>query len=182
MLNEGVSSHTGTRASLTSGFFVPADTKCIKMSRFLTARCATNHGCNIVVRVVSPVEEHPDKTGKMLVFLLGMIYLSWSQSGFKTFLIMSPWRHMSTVSSSSASSYLMILTEVRFWRSHVTLKTGSDKMDLIMLYYMAWRKSHHLREMMLSEVYGQWLGGYFFFFFSKVKNEIQNPDITEINN
>lgn len=138
--------HTRAREQVWRQVCVPADTKCIKMSRFLTATCATNHGCNIVVRVVSPVEVHPDKTGKMLVFLLGMIYLSWSQSGFKTFLIMSPWRHMSTVSSSSASSYLMILTEARFWRSHVTLKTGSDKMDLIMLYYMAWRKSHILRD------------------------------------
>lgn len=156
--------HTRAREQVWRQVCVPADTKCIKMSRFLTATCTTNHGCNIVVRVVSPVEVHPDKTGKMLVFLLGRIYLSWSQSGFKTFLIMSPWRHMSTVSSSSASSYLMILTEVRIWRSHVTLKTGSDKMDLIMLYYMAWRKSHLLREMMLSEVYGQWLGGCYYFF------------------
>lgn len=40
--------------------------------------------CNIVVRVeVPPVEVHPDKTGKMLI-IMGMIYLSWSQSGFKT--------------------------------------------------------------------------------------------------
>lgn len=59
----------------------------------------------------------------------------------------------------------------------VTCDLENRKWYLAMLYDLAWRKSHLRREIMLSEVYEQWLGGYYIFPRSKMKSKV----LTQLN-
>lgn len=127
--------HTRAREQVWRQVCVPADTKCIKTSRSFNCEMC-NHGwmyhggqSGLTCGMTSLT-----KTGKMLV-RVGFIYPSHN-------LVLKhhnhTWRYMPMVSSSSSSSYLMILTEVRLWRSHVTLKTGSD----IWSCYVIWHEGN----------------------------------------
>lgn len=100
VLNEGVSSHTATRASLTSGL-------CASAHKTHKRKLLLNNGLCQSSWKDDPVAVRPDKMGKIQV-----IYSSWAQSHFNI-SITSPWRCISRMSSSSAIVQMCVLTGVR---------------------------------------------------------------------